>query len=254
MRVRLEPELSVKGKPPREALAFRFQHQIIVLLHRSCKIPAKRNLHAGQIVLGRMINVRSHNRHCLAVLIHVHFAVQAIGIPDPVKIRVVRDELILPKVRLYDFPLPHQEVRGYFPLELIEFCAEAPVDRTAHVRKILPDIHAVAPVIESERMVHRIQIIVKLLTQILYKGALHIRSRRIVGLGLIVQLNTDDIVIGDTGFHHLPDHPLRIIQIDRMRNVHDLTGAIDPAPPVRRRKHVRIGLLHPRRNCVGRCP
>ncbi len=153
VRVGLQAQLPVIGKPLRKALALRLEHQIVAALYGARQVAAEGDLHAGQLVLRRMINIRSHDRHGLPVLVHIRIRIQAVGITDPVKVRVVRDELILPQVRLDDAALPCEELCRKASLVCSEFCAEAPVDRAAHIRKVLPGVDPVAPVVQPVGMV-----------------------------------------------------------------------------------------------------
>ena len=74
-----------------------------------------------------------------------------------------RDELPdsafgLPKLRKYPMTDPDRVKNA---IKYFKFCSKASVDRTSYIWKIFPCIDTVAPVIQSEFMVHRIQIIVE---------------------------------------------------------------------------------------------
>ena len=254
MRVSLQPQLPVEGQPVREALAFRLENQIIVLLHRARKISAERNLHAGQLILRRMIDVRSHNGHRLRVLEDIDLAVQSVGVSLPGKIRVVSDELVLTEIRLHDLTLPHQEIRRQLPLEFCELRAKAGVDRPSDIRKIFPRVDPIAPVIKSEFRIELIQISVELLLQILHKGLLDIPSAGIVGLRLIIELHANHAGKTCALPHHLPDHPLRIKPVNRACDVHILAPPVPFRSLVRDREHIRIFPDQPCRHRIGGRP
>ena len=46
-------------------------------------------------------------------------------------------------------------------------------------------------------------------------------------------------------FHQFSDDPLRIVPVDRMGNIHDLTRPVDGPPLLRLYQHIRMGFYHP---------
>ena len=110
----------------------------------------------------------------------------------PVKIKILRDELVVALVLTNDVRLPGEKLRDEGALEALEFRGETLVDRAAHVREISPVIHAVAPVIQTEFTVE-IQNVRVFFLQGSDEHLLNPRTCRPVALGLVVQLEADDV-------------------------------------------------------------
>lgn len=73
-------------------------------------------------------------------------------------------------------------------------------------------------------------------------------------LRLVVKLKPDHAFSLCRMLHEPSDHALRIIQIYRMRDIHDLARAVDAAASFCYGKYIRVGLHHPCRNRIGRRP
>ncbi len=161
--VGLEPELSPVGEPLGKALGLGLEDVVVVGLCGPCHIAAEGDLHAGQVLLRGVIDVGAGHRKGLCVLIHVGLAVEAIGVAPPGKVRVVGHELVGSSVLVHDAPLPRKEPGNQLSLIPLELRAEAPVDRAPDIRKVLPGIHPVAPVVKTEGPVHLLTASVELL-------------------------------------------------------------------------------------------
>ena len=248
----LQTKLSVIRNPSRESLRFCLQDKIIIFFQRTGTVPAIGNLRTGQLVLCRMINIHTCYRQRPRRMLVIHHRLYPVGIPSPVKIKVMRDKLVFPRILLHNIRLPLQIIIHQCSLELLEFRTETSIDRSAHIRKILPRIDPVAPVIQSKRLIHRVQIVVKFRPQIFYKLLLHIFSRSVIIFRLIIQLEADHTFSVCRHFHQLADHALTIIAIYRVRDIHNLTRPIDTRSLLCGCQYIRVGFYHPGRNCVRR--
>ena len=251
MAVRLQPQLPRIRCPARKSLRFRLQYEIIVLLQGSCHIAAKGNLRPRQRILGRMINIHSGHSQRACRVEMVDAWLNAVRISPPLKIEILGHKLVFSAILPDDPCLPLQEAIHQGSLVFLKLCAQASVDRSPHIRKILPRVDPIAPVVQTKFMVHRIQVILKLLPQILHKALLDIFSCRSIVLCLIVQLKTDHTATVRRVLHQLPDYTFRVKQIDRIGNVHNLTRPIDALSLFRRGKHLGIRLHHPCRHRIG---
>ena len=243
--VRLQPQLAGIRRPVGKALCLRLQQQVIAAAQRAGHVAAKGDLRARERILAGVVDVHAGNRQALRRMEVIRVRLHAIGMAAPLVIQVVRDELVLPAVFVHDPRLPAEEPRHQAALEFFKRRAQAAVDRAAHVREVLPGVHAVAPVIQAEGAVHLAQIIVKHLPQVLHKLRLHGRARRAVVLGLVVDLKADDAFPVRRALHQLADDALGIVEVDGMGDVHDLARAVALRPLLRLRQHVGMGLHHP---------
>ena len=253
MAERLQAKLSVIRNPSRESLCFCFQNKIIIFFQRTGTVPAIGNLCTGQFVLGRMINVRTCYRQRLCRMFMIHHRLYSVGISPPVKIKVMGDKLIFPCILFHNIRLPLQIIIHQRSLELLELCAKASVDCSTHIREILPRVDPVTPVIQTKRLIHRIQIIVELCAKIFYKLLLHIFSCCIIIFCLIIQLETNHTFSVRRHFHQFSDHTFTVIAIYRMRDIHDLTRPVDARSPLCGCQYIRVGFYHPGRDRIRRC-
>ena len=253
MAERLQPQLSVIRCPLRKSLCFRLKHKIIVLFQRTSQVSAKSNLCAGQVVLRRMINVASGHGQCPCCMYMIYHRLYTVRISLPLKVKIVCDKLILAGIFLYDARLPHKKFIYQCASEFLELCTKAAVDRAAYIRKIFPCIDPVAPVIKTKCPVHRIQVVMEFFTQIFDKPLLYVASCRVIILRFIVELEANDTFSVCRYLHQLPDDPLCIEEIRRMRNIHDLPCTVNTGSLLRRRQDIRVCLYHPGRDRIGRC-
>ena len=163
------------------------------------------------------------------------------------------DKLIFPCILFHNIRLPLQIIIHQRSLELLELCAKASVDCSTHIREILPRVDPVTPVIQTKRLIHRIQIIVELCAKIFYKLLLHIFSCCIIIFCLIIQLETNHTFSVRRHFHQFSDHTFTVIAIYRMRDIHDLTRPVDARSPLCGCQYIRMRFYHPGRDRIGRC-
>ncbi|MMZ60955.1 hypothetical protein D1872_230800 [compost metagenome] len=103
-------------------------------------------------------------------------------------------------------------------------------------------------------MVQLIQVAIELVLHILDEHELYIGTDRSIMLRLIIYLKADDgWMLGDTG-NQLADDTLCVAQVDRTRNVHNLSGTIASRSILRNGQHFWVGLDEPGRHSIGRRP
>ena len=96
-----------------------------------------------------MVDVVSGNGYGMGSLPLVDLRVHTKGIPAPVIVEVLGNELVGTCILFYNVALPGKEIRNQFPLELLVFGSQAGIDGAADIGKILPGIDSVAPVVQS---------------------------------------------------------------------------------------------------------
>ena len=203
---RLQVQLSRIRRPPGIPLRFRLQHEVVVIFEAADDVAAERDLLAGQLVLARVINIAARHRQVLRDLVVLAVRLHAVRVIAPAEIKVVRDELVLPLVLPHHGGLPAEEIRHQLPAVAVELRRERPVDRASHVRKILPAVHPVAPVVESESRIHLLDVAVELLLQPGNEPLLHMPARNPVIFRLVVDLEPDHAFSVRGHLQELPDH------------------------------------------------
>ena len=183
----------------------------------------------------------------------IDLRLDAEGIAAPFQIEVLCDELILSSVFIDDGRLPCEILVYQRTAEFVKFRSQASIDRGAHVGEILPGADPVAPVIQSERAVHGVQIVMERLAQMFDESVLHIGAYVVVVFGLVVQLESDHTEAVCRDFHEFADDALRVEAEDRMRDVHDLSFSVELSSGYGVDQHVRMAFRHPGRDRVGRC-
>ncbi|CDB78319.1 unknown [Blautia sp. CAG:237] len=254
MAVCLQAKLSVIWCPAWITLCFCFQNQVVVIFETADQITTKCDLCTTQVILGRMINIRSCHGQMFCTFKMVYIRLHAVGISSPLKIQIVGDKLVFSLIFRNNRCLPAQEFFHQTSLVFFKLCPQTSIDRTAHIRKIFPGIDAIAPVIQTEFMIHGIQIIMKFLPEIFHKTKLHVFACSSIIFRFIIKLESDHTFSVCRNFHQLADDSFRIIPIDRMCDVHNLSRTIDSSAFDRLRQHIRIGFHHPGRHCIGRSP
>ena len=145
MTVSLQSQLPRIRRPVFKCLCLAFQYQIGAILQSADRIAAKCNFCSGQIILCRMVNIRSRNRYCLRRFIMIYVRLHSIRISIlcnigseflPFEIKIMRNELILPLIFLYDLGLPHQIFCRQTPLKFGKFTGKPAVNTSGHIRKI----------------------------------------------------------------------------------------------------------------------
>ena len=168
VRVSLQTKLSRERNPAMLTLRFGFEHEeVLAVLGGTGHIAAECDFLTGQIVFGRMVDVDAGDVHCGRGLEVVDGRLHAEGIATPFEIEIVGDELVVMSVFAHNIGLPLQEGTHLIATELVEFAAEGLVNRSGHIREVLPGIDAVRPVVKTEAMVQLVQIAIELLIQIL---------------------------------------------------------------------------------------
>ncbi len=192
------------------ALCLCLQNQVIVFFDGTGNRSAEGDFRTGQILSGRVINVGSRDCNGFSGFPLVHLRLQSIGKSFPAIIEILRNELFRAGILFDDFALPCQEIRYQFSLEFLIFRAEAAVNRAPDIGKIFPGIDAVAPVVQPELMIERIQIVPEKFFQIFPESGLRISAACIVRFCFIVQLKADDMLIGADFFHELSYDAFRV--------------------------------------------
>ena len=139
-----------------------------------------------------MVNIGACYGHAAGGVILVDLRLIAVRVIGPVKIKILRDELVVTFVLFDNVRLPGEELCDEGALKTLKFCGKTLVDRAAYIRKIRPVVHAVAPVIQTEFTVE-IQNVRVFFLQGSDEHLLNPRTGRSVALGLVVQLEADDV-------------------------------------------------------------
>ena len=174
MAVRLQTELTFIGRPSRESLCLCLKNEVVIPFQTSRHISAEGDLCSGQFILCGVIDICSCNGQTSGSSEMIHIRLNSIGISSPFKIQIMSDKLILSAVFIYDRRLPAQKLLHLKPLELFKLRAQTSVNGSPDVREVLPGVDPVAPVIQTELRIQRIQIIMELIPQILYKFLLNV--------------------------------------------------------------------------------
>ncbi len=176
----------------------------------------------------------------------------SIRISPPFKIKVVGNKLSFPPVLIHNICLPAKKLVYQHPLKFFKFRPQTSVNGSSHIRKILPRIDTVAPIVQPEFIVHGIQAVAEFPSQILYKFLLYVFPRSSVILCLIIKLETNDAFSVRSTFHQLTDYPLTVAAVCRMSNIHNLARSVDPSSLYRNGQNIRMRFDHPCRNSIGR--
>ena len=151
MRVGLQSQLAGERQPAVLALGLGFKHQVVrAVLGGAGHVAAKGDLLAGQVVLGRVVDVHAGDVHALRRLEMVDGRLHAEGIAAPFEIEIMSDELVGLGVLAHDVGLPLEEFGHLRAAEAVELAEQRLVDRAGHVREILPRVDAVGPVVQAE--------------------------------------------------------------------------------------------------------
>ena len=167
---------------------------------------------------------------------------------------------LLPPVFIDNAALPLKKIRGQRTAEAVKLTAKTCIDGTAHIRQIVPVPDGIAPVGQAEFFIHLLDR-TELCLQVFFELPADALSRCAIVFGLVVELITDDTVILLRDLTEFPDNPLRIEEIRRICDIHDLTSSVNCLRllPESRRSVIRLGkngriLLHkPGRHRIGRC-
>ena len=251
MAVSLEAELPFIGCPVRISLGLCLQHQIILLLQRSGHIPSEGDLRPGEVILAWMVNIHACHSQGLCRMEMIHIRLHPVGIAPPLEVEIVGDKLIFSLILLYNLCLPFQIFVYKASLKFFKLCPQASIDSSSHIREVFPGVNPVAPVVKAELPVHLVQVSLKLFSQIFDKFLLDVLPCRSIIFRLIIQLEPNDTFSVSRMLHQLPDHPLPIVPVNRMGDIHNLSGAINAPPLHGSSQHIRMRFHHPGRNRIG---
>ena len=254
MAVCLQTKLPIIRCPARITLCFCFQNQIVVIFKTSDQVSAKGNFCTGQMILGRMINICSCHSQVLCTFEMVHIRLHAVGITSPLKIQIVSDKLIFSLIFGNNRCLPAKEFFHQTSLVFFKLRTQTSIDRATHIRKIFPCIDAIAPVIQTEFVIHGVQIIMKFLTKVFHEPKLYIPACCSIIFCFIIQLKSNHTLTMCRNLHQFTDYFFCMITVNRMCNVHVLSCPINASSPDRFCQYVRICFYHPGRHSVGRSP
>ena len=175
--VGMQAQLAGERQPAVLALRLGFEHQVVrAILGGAGHVAAEGDFLAGQVVLGRVVDVHAGDVHALRRLEMVHGRLHAEGVAAPLEVEVVGDELVGLGVLAHDVGLPLEEFGDLRAAEAVEFAEQRLVDCGGHVREILPRVDAVGPVVQAEASVELVQIVVELLAQVFDERGLHVRG------------------------------------------------------------------------------
>src|ERR1700744_1888214 len=138
----------------RHALRLRFHYQVIVLFHSTGNIAAKGYFSPGKPVGSRVVNIYPGNIKSFGRLKMVDILLYAVGIPPPIQVKILGNELIRTRIFLDQRYLPGQIISHYFALEFGKLRTYARVYIARNRWKIIPVVYSIAPIIQTESGVH----------------------------------------------------------------------------------------------------
>ena len=144
----------------------------------------------------------------------------------PFKVEIVSDELVVSLVFFDDIGLPCKKVCHELSLEFFVFRIKTHIYGAADIRKGIPVIHTVAPVIKSKLFVKLVNVR-KFIFQIFYKFSLCVFGTGVIGLCLIVELEADHAVVVLYLLHKLFNDNLCMAQIVRICDIHVLAVTVE---------------------------
>ena len=103
-------------------------------------------------------------------------------------------------------------------------------------------------------MIQCIKIVVEFFSKVFDKTKLNIFTRSSVIFRFIVKLESDHTFSVCRNFHQFTDHAFRIIAIDRMCDIHNLSCTVNAPSFDSLCKHIRISFHHPCRHRISRSP
>ncbi len=171
-------------------------------------------------------------------------------VADPLKIKVVGDELAGLSVFIDNICLETMEICHKLSLKFGVFRRQASVDGSPYVRKIIPVINTVRPVIKTEFMV-KVSDVGELPLQVIYKHSLRPGAKSVVVMRLIVNLVSDDIGAAGYVLHQHPDDVLGVFKVGRVSKIHVLPAPVEFLPVFRQGKDVRVFFCQPCRDGVS---
>ena len=222
----LQTQLSRIRKPWVISGSLGLKYQIIITFYASCNIAAGGNLAAAQIALGRVIYIAACDIHTLGSLVLIDLRLYAVRVIVPFKVEIVSDELVISLVFFDDIGLPCKKVCHELSLEFFVFRIKTHIYGTADIRKGIPVIHTVAPVIKSKLPVKLVNVR-KFIFQIFYKFSLCVFGTGVIRLCFIVELEADHAVVVLYLLHELFNDNLCMVQIVRVCDIHVLAVAVE---------------------------
>ena len=222
----LQAQLSRIRKPWVISGCLGLKYQIIITFYAPCNIAAGGNLAATQTALGRVIYIAACDIHTLGSLVLIDLRLHAVRVIVPFKVEIVSDELVISLVFFDDIGLPCKKVCHELSLEFFVFRIKTHIYGAADIRKGIPVIHTVAPVIKSKLPVKLVNVR-KFIFQIFYKFSLCVFGTGVIGLRLIVELEADHAVVVLYLLHELFNDNLCMVQIVRVCDIHVLAVAVE---------------------------
>lgn len=231
--VGLEAQLSGVGQPAHLPLGLGLDDEVgRAALEGAGDVPAEADLVAGQAVLAGVVDVDAGQGDGVGRLEVVDGALDAEGVPAPLVVEVLGDELVLAPVLIDQAALPGEELGDEAAAEGVEGGGQRAVDRAGHVGEVLPGVDPVGPVVQAEGGVEGVEVAVEALLEGVDEGPLDIGVGGVVVLGLVVELEADDARArrraGDQG----PDGLLGVAAVGGGQDVHVLAGAVLVEPGV----------------------
>ncbi len=156
----------------------------------------------------------------------INVRLNPIGIISPFKVKIMRHKLIWQLVLINQSNLPFKVLGDETSPILIKFGLQATINRPIHRWKIFPRINTIAPVIQSEFIVKRFQIIVKCPLNHLNKSLLDILTGGSVIFSFIVNLIADDRWMSGHMPNHFLNDALGVFQKHRVGNIKNLPSPI----------------------------
>src|SRR5699024_4252702 len=234
MAVCLKSQLPRIRRPVFKSLCLTFQNKISAVFETSDRISAKGRLCSGQIVLCRMVNIRTckGQRFCRLVMVNVRLHPVGIAVlrdigPEflPFKIQIVGNELIFPLVFPDQIRLPHQIIRCHLSLKRRKLRGKTAVDTASHVGEILPVMNRVAPVCKSEGLVQILRGL-KFFFHGLSECGLYLPAHISVVFCLIINLESYYRSGSGRMFRQLSDNPLCVASEGRIEEIENLPSSV----------------------------
>ena len=225
--VGLQAQLAGVGQPAHLPLGLGLQDQVGgAVLEGAVDVPTKGDLLAGELVLSGVVDVHPGQGDGLGRLEVVDGGLDPEGVAAPLVVEVLGDELVLAAVLVHDSALPQEEVGDQRAAEEVEGGGQRAVDRLGEVRELLPGVDPVGPVVQAVGGIEGVKVPVKALLEPVDEGTLDVRVVGVVVLGLVVQLEADDVVPRGGVGHERADGLLAVVAVGRGGDVHVLARAV----------------------------
>ena len=111
------------------------------------------NFNTCQGIRRRMVNICTGYTQSFGGFPLIYFRLKTARVRRPCKVKVLGNKLILAAVFTDDACLPCKKIRDKLTAESFVFRTETSVDGTPDIRKILPVVYPVTPLIEAELVI-----------------------------------------------------------------------------------------------------